>query len=126
DFDDAGFAWIDSLDHDNSVLSFLRRDAEGGSQLAVILNLTPVPRSKYRLGLPRPGKWAEVLNSDAAIYGGGNIGHFGGVPSEEFESHTPPCSAQFPLPPLGIIAFRPEPCREPQTEAPESAALPEP
>jgi 1,4-alpha-glucan branching enzyme len=128
DFDDAGFAWIDCLDHENSVLSFLRRDTEGGGQLAVILNLTPVPRYKYRLGLPLPGKWAEVLNSDAGIYGGGNIGNFGGVLSEEIESHNHPYSAAFTLPPLAIIVFRREPASEPpsQLEVTDGADLPEP
>jgi len=67
DFDTDGFQWIDALDNQNSVLSFLRRDSERVSELAVILNLTPVARLRYRLGLPRPGKWLEVLNSDAAI-----------------------------------------------------------
>jgi 1,4-alpha-glucan branching enzyme len=65
-FSTEGFEWIDSLDNQNSVLSFLRRDSERISELAVILNLTPVPRMRYRLGLPRPGKWLEVLNSDSA------------------------------------------------------------
>jgi hypothetical protein len=67
-----------------------------------------VPRHKYRIGLPRPGKWSEVLNSDAAVYGGGNIGNLGGVLATEDECHGQPCSAEFTLPPLSIIAFKPE------------------
>jgi 1,4-alpha-glucan branching enzyme len=55
DFDVNGFSWIDCLDHEGSVLSFLRQDSEGRGQLVVIANLTPVPRYRYRVGLPRPG-----------------------------------------------------------------------
>lgn len=108
DFDQKGFAWIDSLDHANSVLSFLRRDQEQTSELAVVLNLTPVPRLRYRLGLPRPGKWLEVMNTDAAVYGGSNIGNLGGVTCQEVESHGQPQSAELSLPPLSIIVFKPE------------------
>jgi 1,4-alpha-glucan branching enzyme len=67
DFDVEGFAWIDASDTQNSVMSFLRRDGKEKSELAVILNLTPVPRHKYRIGLPRPGQWLEVLNTDARL-----------------------------------------------------------
>ena len=108
DYDPGGFKWIDCLDHLNSVLSFLRQDSEPFSELAVILNLTPVPRPRYRVGLPRPGKWLERLNSDAAIYGGSNLGNFGGVLAENKTSHNLPCSAEFTLPPLSILVFRPE------------------
>ena len=73
----AGFSWIDCSDRESSVLSFLRQDSERASELVVILNLTPVPRLKYRVGLPRPGRWREVLNSDAASYGGSNQGNLG-------------------------------------------------
>ena len=66
DYDYAGFSWIDCNDRENSVLSFLRQTPDGVNQLVVILNLTPVPRPNYRIGLPRGGKWKEVLNSDAA------------------------------------------------------------
>ena len=64
------------------MLSFLRRDAAGSRTLAVILNLTPVARYGYRIGLPRPGKWQEAANSDASIYGGSNVGNLGGVVAE--------------------------------------------
>ena len=108
DFDLNGFRWIDASDHEGSILSFIRQTASGKNQLAVILNLTPVPRFKYRLGLPRGGKWLEILNSDAAVYGGGNSGNLGGVHAREQKSHGLPFSAEFTLPPLSIIAFRPE------------------
>jgi len=108
DFQQEGFEWIDALDNQNSILSFLRRDSERVSELAVILNLTPVPRMRYRLGLPRPGKWLEVLNSDSAMYGGSNLGNMGSVISEDIDSHNQSYSAEFVLPPLSIVVFRPE------------------
>jgi 1,4-alpha-glucan branching enzyme len=109
DYDHAGFQWIDCNDRDNSVLSFLRRTADGGNQAVVILNLTPVPRGNYRIGLPRAGGWREALNSDARIYGGSNTGNLGGVTAGGPTCHGQPCSADFYLPPLSAMAFVPEP-----------------
>jgi 1,4-alpha-glucan branching enzyme len=108
DYDTDGFHWIDCTDHLNSVVSFLRQDAEHFNQLVVIANLTPVPRMRYRIGLPRPGKWREVLNSDAAVYGGSNMGNLGGVMASDKSWQGQPCSAEFILPPLSILVFRPE------------------
>ncbi|MDW8309287.1 MAG: 1,4-alpha-glucan branching protein GlgB [Verrucomicrobiales bacterium] len=106
DYDPNGFAWIDCSDHENSVLAFRRRDAAGERELVVILNLTPVPRFGYRVGLPRAGRWREVLNTDSALYGGSNLGNLGGVNAEEFPWHGLPWSAALTLPPLSVLAFR--------------------
>jgi len=108
DFDSAGFEWIDASDNHNSVMSFIRREPDRVSELVVILNLTPVPRLKYRIGLPRPGKWFEVLNTDAAIYGGSNTGNYGSVMADDQDMHNQSYSAEFTLPPMSIIAFKPE------------------
>jgi 1,4-alpha-glucan branching enzyme len=108
DYDLAGFYWIDCSDHDSSILSFVRQNSDRTSELAVVLNLTPVPRGRYRVGLPRPGKWREVVNSDAAVYGGGNWGNLGGVTVEEIKWHNQNYSAELTLPPLGVVAFQPE------------------
>ena len=108
DHDPKGFSWIDCTDHNNSVLSFLRQDATGRHQLAVILNLTPVPRKGYRLGLPHPGQWREVINSDAAVYGGSNLGNLGGVTATEGKTHGQNWSAELTLPPMSVLAFAPE------------------
>ena len=72
------------------------------------MNCTPVVRENYRVGAPRDGYYRELLNSDAAIYGGGNIGNGGGVTSEEYASHGLPHSVCLRLPPLGILILRPE------------------
>ncbi len=107
DYDLGGFYWIDCADRDNSVLSFIRQTADGKNQLAVVLNLTPVPRPQYRVGLSCPGKWREVLNSDAAIYGGSNRGNLGEVLASEWKCHHQNFSAEMYLPPLSVLVFQP-------------------
>ena len=89
-------------------MSFVRRSLDGKSELVVIMNLTPVPRNGYRVGLPFGGKWKEALNSDAGIYGGSNMGNLGGVHADSYQAHGQPCSAEFMLPPLSILVFKPE------------------
>ncbi len=108
DYDYAGFNWIDCNDRENSVLSYLRQTPDGVNQLAVILNLTPVPRPGYWIGLPRGGKWKEVLNSDSGIYGGSNQGNFGGVTAQKHSCHGHQHSAEFNLPPLSVMVFQAE------------------
>jgi 1,4-alpha-glucan branching enzyme len=108
DYDVEGFFWMDCSDHQGSVLSFVRQNKERTSQLLVILNLTPVLRLKYRVGLPQGGFWREALNTDSEIYGGGNQGNYGGVTSQEHQIHGQPYSAEFALPPMSVTVFRPE------------------
>jgi 1,4-alpha-glucan branching enzyme len=108
DYEPDGFTWIDCADQRNSVLSFSRQNPDRTSELVIILNLTPVLRTHYRVGLPRPGVWREMLNSDAAVYGGGNRGNLGGVTAEDYNVHNQSYSAEFTLPPLSILVFRPE------------------
>ena len=109
DYEGEGFSWIDCSDHENSVYSFLRQNKEHTRLLLVILNLTPVPRQRYRVGLPRKGFWREILSSDSEIYGGSNAGNLGGVAAEEYQVNNQPYSAEFTLPPLSLVVFRPEP-----------------
>ena len=108
DYDHAGFFWINCDDRENSVLSFIRQTADGRGQMAVILNLTPVPREQYRVGLPRGGQWREILNSDAKVYGGSNLGNLGGVKAEDLPLHSQPHSAEFVLAPLSVMVFQAE------------------
>ena len=107
DFDYEGFFWVDCTDQDNSVMSFVRQNRDHSSRLLVVLNLTPVPRTNYRLGLPQGGFWKESLNSDAEMYGGGNLGNYGGVNADPWPLHNQPFSAAFTLPPLSVMAFTP-------------------
>jgi 1,4-alpha-glucan branching enzyme len=72
----------------------------------VVLNLTPVVRHGYRVGLPAAGLWNEVLNTDADSYGGSNVGNLGGVTAEASPHHGQPFSALLTLPPLAVVAFK--------------------
>lgn len=72
-----GFRWVIGDDAGNSVFAFLRRGRDGAPPVLVVANMTPVPRSSYRVGVPRAGRWREALNSDAAVYGGSGMGNFG-------------------------------------------------
>ncbi len=98
-----GFEWIDCHDSDASVLTFLRKAKTGEDFMVVICNFTPVVRDGYRIGLPGPGYWTEVLNSDAACYGGSNVGNNGGVHAEVMQYHGRPYSPPLTLPPMGVV-----------------------
>jgi 1,4-alpha-glucan branching enzyme len=103
-----GFAWIDCNDNEQSTLSWLRRTRSGEGTVAVACNLTPVPRHGFRLGVPEPGRWREILNSDAPLYGGSGLGNLGGVEAEPRPWHGQPCSIAITLPPLAVVWFRHE------------------
>ncbi|MCK6451104.1 MAG: 1,4-alpha-glucan branching protein GlgB [Alphaproteobacteria bacterium] len=101
-----GFEWIAHDDHENSVLSFLRWARDPDDLVVVVCNFTPVPRSGYRVGVPRPGRYAEMLNSDAAAFGGTNVGNLGIVEAAYHGSHGRPWSLDLTLPPLGGLILR--------------------
>ena len=107
DFDPGGFEWIDASDSHQSVVSFLRRGRSTDDLILVVCNFTPVPRSDYRLGVPRGGFWQEVLNSDSrAEYGGSGWGNWGGVEADGVWSHGRPHSLNLSLPPLAAVFFK--------------------
>jgi 1,4-alpha-glucan branching enzyme len=108
DFDPAGFEWVDCNDWESSVLSFLRRGGEGDPELLVVLNFTPVARHSYRVGVPRGGRWRELLNSDAERYGGRGFGNLGGVEAAPVGAHGRLRSLVLTVPPLSALFFRPE------------------
>ena len=126
------FQWIDHHDHQHSVISYLRveesqdtgnlaeahADAKGDkkgkgkkrkkrkdSSLVFVFNFTPIPREGYMQGFPSAGTWKEVLNSDAAVYGGSDVGNQGSVKAEEREGFHQPAAAAITLPPLGMLVF---------------------
>ncbi len=107
DFEPEGFVWIDGSDAQHSVLAFMRYGAGGGDPLLFVTNFTPEPRYEYRVGVPTAGFWAEALNTDAALYGGSNLGNLGGVESEPVTWHGRAQSVRLTLPPLSVIALRP-------------------
>ncbi len=106
DFSDRGFEWIDCNDSEESVMSFLRKDASGQRPVLVVVNFTPVPRTSYQVGVPRAGHWAEVLNSDAELYGGSGQGNLGGCDTAPVGAHGRYHSLTLTLPPLGAVVFR--------------------
>jgi len=101
-----GFEWIDASDSEQSVLTYLRR-APGGGLAVVACNLTPVPRSGYRVGVPAPGSFAERLNTDDPAYGGSGVAN-GTVEAEEVSWHGRPYSLSLTLPPLATVVFTPQ------------------
>jgi 1,4-alpha-glucan branching enzyme len=106
DFEWHGFEWLDCNDADNSVFSFLRRGKNPQDLFVVVLNATPVVREGYRVGVPQPGFYQEVLNTDAAIYGGSNVGNMGGAQSAEMPHMGRQHSIALTLPPLAAIFLK--------------------
>jgi 1,4-alpha-glucan branching enzyme len=106
DFAPQGFEWIDCHDHESSVISLIRRAAAPADAIVVVLNWTPIARHDYRIGVPEPGYYAELLNSDAGLYGGSNVGNEGGRDTEPVASHGHGQSLRLTLPPLSALYFR--------------------
>ena len=102
-----GYSWIDANDSASNVLSFLRFGSDG-SMIACVFNFSGSEHTRYRLGLPRSGRWREVLNSDADIYNGAGVGNFGAVEAVDEPCHGRPASAVMVLPPLSALWFTPE------------------
>ncbi len=101
-----GFRWSVADDSGNSVYAFTRQTLDGASTLLVVSNMTPVPRHGYRVGVPKAGRWQEVLNTDAGVYGGGNLGNDGGATSDDVAAHGHPASVSLLLPPLATLVLR--------------------
>jgi 1,4-alpha-glucan branching enzyme len=103
DSEGEGFRWIVVDDRDHSIYAWVRYGGAGAPPLVAVVNMTPVPRRAYRIGLPAAGRWREALNTDSALYGGSNVGNGGSVQAREEESHGFPCSATVALPPLATV-----------------------
>ncbi len=127
DFDPAGFEWLDTHDTEQSVLSFLRKanhrrgdrpehdqpeDEPTSDVVACVFNFTPVPRHNYRIGVPRRGRWVELLNTDAGDYWGSGVGNTmgekPGVETAPIPYHGHPYSVMLTLPPLGALYLQPQ------------------
>jgi 1,4-alpha-glucan branching enzyme len=106
DSEPSGFSWIDPNDSDDNVLSFIRWSA-ADEPLVCICNFSPVVREGYRVGVPTPGRWREVLNTDAATYGGSNVGNLGEIDAEQIAWDGQPASATVTVPPLATVWFVP-------------------
>ncbi|NKB66622.1 MAG: 1,4-alpha-glucan branching protein GlgB [Candidatus Latescibacteria bacterium] len=106
DFVPEGFAWLDCQDVEQSVLAFIRRPLESGPGAVFVFNFTPVPRHAYGLGVPQVGVYREVLNSDAGIYGGTDVGNMGAVKTVAEPMHGHDQSLRLELPPLGLVVLQ--------------------
>jgi 1,4-alpha-glucan branching enzyme len=113
DFHYDGFEWIDISDVDQSVISFLRYAKDRSNYLVFVCNFTPVVRYGYRIGVPDAGQYTELFNSDAAEFGGSNVGNQGSVRAEATEWHGRPYSIPVTLPPLAVLIFKPEKAHQP-------------
>jgi len=139
DCNPAGFEWIDASDSFNSVISYLRRGAPGGPAVGgpvaprpaedqpagdaggqrsvmCVFNFTPVVRDSYLLGAPAPGRWREILNTDATEFGGSGVGNLGAAETHPLPRHGHPQSLRLTLPPLGGVWLSPEESRESRSE----------
>jgi 1,4-alpha-glucan branching enzyme len=108
DADPAGFEWVVGDDAANSVFVFTRRSRHGAAPILFAINLTPVARYDYRVGVESAGEWRELLNTDAAVYGGGNVGNLGVIATQNMPAHGRAASLSLTLPPLGAIFLRHE------------------
>jgi 1,4-alpha-glucan branching enzyme len=108
DFEGQGFEWMDCNDGDSSVLSFVRRAGDPQDFLVVVANFTPVVRDNYRVAVPQPGSYREILNSDAEFYGGTNVGNLGSVRADRIPWVGREYSLNLRLPPLAVLILKPE------------------
>jgi 1,4-alpha-glucan branching enzyme len=108
DFDPSGFRWLEANDATNNVVAFARLDAKGEKPVVCVLNLSPVARYDYRVGMPLCCRWKELVNTDSDYYGGSGVGNLGGVEAEAVPWHDQPFSAFVTLPPLAAVWFVPE------------------
>ncbi len=109
DCDPAGFSWIDAANGAESVISYVRRSHEPDELAVIVGNYTPVPRHDYRIGVPRPGRYVERVNTDAEAYGGSGVGNCGAVEAEPLPMHGHAHSLRLQLPPLGVLILTAEP-----------------
>ena len=105
DCEPEGFQWLVADDRENSVFAWVRHSGGGEPPVVVVSNFTPIPRQGYMLPMPAAGRWREILNTDAADYGGGGMGNLGAVTAEAEPLHGQPARAQVTLPPLATLYF---------------------
>jgi 1,4-alpha-glucan branching enzyme len=106
DFDASGFEWIDASDTDNNVLSFMRKAKSSDDFLIIVSNFTPVPWPGYRIGVPVPGNYHEIFNSDSDNYWGSNMGNKGEQEADQVPMHGHQHSLSLVLPPLATIMLK--------------------
>jgi 1,4-alpha-glucan branching enzyme len=108
DFEPSGFRWLEPNDAANNVVAFARIGLGDTRPVVCVCNFAPMPRYGYRVGMPRPGPWRELLNTDSSYYGGSDVGNQGAVTADGTPWHDQPFSAEVTLPPLGVVWFVPD------------------
>ncbi len=106
DFDSAGFEWVDSMSSERSVLAYIRRAKDPADFTLTCLNFTPVVHEGYRIGVPEPGHYRELFNSDSELYSGTNQGNGMGIEAEQIEAQGREWSINVTLSPLGASIFK--------------------
>ena len=106
DFDYQGFEWVDSMSRDASILGYIRRAKDPNDFVVVCCNFTPTVHNEYRLGVPEPGSYREIFNSDSEFYGGTNVGNGMGLVAEKIEAQGRPYSIKLSIPPMGAAMFK--------------------
>ncbi len=106
DFEGEGFEWIDFHDTDNSIISFMRKSKEQKEIMVCICNFTPVVHHNYRIGVPQPGYYKEILNTDSEMYWGSNVGNMGGASSMDYAWQGFNYSVEISVPPLAAVYLR--------------------
>lgn len=122
DFDATGFEWIDCHDFPHSVITLLRSGFSPHDRVLAAFNFTPVPRFGYRVGVPFPGTWRELANSDAVEYGGSGLGNFGAAEARPISAHGRPYSLELTLPPLAAVFLKPVDSRQSTVDSGDAAA----
>ncbi len=105
-FSAEGFEWINHQDSENSVLSYIRKGHQETDLLVVVLNLTPIVREQYRIGIPKKGKLTEIFNSDDSTFGGSGVSNTKSIKIEKTAWNWKEYSAEITLPPLGAVVFK--------------------
>jgi 1,4-alpha-glucan branching enzyme len=105
-FSPDGFEWINYSDHQNAVISFIRKGVKVKDDVIIVCNFTQVIRENYRIGIPRKGKLKTLFNSDAKIYGGSGIKNPVKLPIEAAPYDGRDYSIELALPPLAVIVFK--------------------
>ena len=111
DHEPEGFEWIEGDDRERSVVAFLRHARDPEDSVVVVCNFTPVVREDYRIGAPSGGSYREILNTDARLYGGSDVGNGGSLEAESEPAHGRPYSLSLTLPPLGAVFLKPSATR---------------
>ena len=105
-FEHDGFEWISYDDHENSVISYIRKGNSEEDSLVIVCNMTPIPRANYRIGLPKLGNLTQIFNSDYKKYGGSGVSNKKNVSIDKMSWNHREFSAEITLPPLGALVFK--------------------